>query len=102
MVGEEAQAGTDMAITAYGTPLSSITSFKYLGRVLSAAGDDWLMVFHNIWRAHQKVEQLSRVLSREGAYARALVIIYVVVLQTVILYGSETWVMTSHIRRVLG
>ena len=34
---EEARAGKEMAITSYGIPLAPVTSFKYLGRVLSAA-----------------------------------------------------------------
>ena len=34
LADEEAQAGTERKITAYGTPLAPVTSFKYLGRVL--------------------------------------------------------------------
>ena len=45
---EEVQAGTDMDITSYGIPLSPFTSFKYLGRVLSAADDNWPAVVHNL------------------------------------------------------
>ena len=41
-------------------------------------------------------------LSREGADARTSGRIYVAVVQAVMLYGSKTWVMTQHIRRVLG
>ena len=37
---------------------------------------------------------MTGVLSREGAYAKTLGHIYLEVVQTVMLYGSETWVMT--------
>ena len=59
-------------------------------------------VVHNLQRAHKKWEQLSQVLIREGADASTLGRIYVAVVQAVMLYRSETWVMTPHIRRVLG
>ena len=46
--------------------------------------------------------QLSKVLIREGAYARTLGIISVAVVHAVMFYRSEMWVMTLHIGRVLG
>ena len=36
------------AITAYGIPLAPFTSFKYLGRVLSEADNDWTAVVNNL------------------------------------------------------
>ena len=33
-LGEEARAGTEMAITAYGIPLNPFASLEYLGRVI--------------------------------------------------------------------
>ena len=56
-----------MEITVYGIPLVPVASFKYLGRVLLAADDNWPAVSHNICRAWQKWEWLSRVFIREGA-----------------------------------
>ena len=69
---EVARVGTDLLITAYGTPLSPVTSFNYLGIFLSAADNDWPSVVNNLWRAWQKWMHLTRVLSREGAYVRTL------------------------------
>ena len=40
LVLEEARAGAKTTLTAYGHPLMSVFSFKYLGRVLSALEDD--------------------------------------------------------------
>ena len=42
------------------------------------------------------------VLSREGVDARTSGRIYLVVVQSVMLYGLETWVMKSCVGRVLG
>ena len=51
LVEEEAREGTERALTAYGFPLSQVTSVKYLGRVLAEEEDDWPPVVHNFRRA---------------------------------------------------
>ena len=61
---EKAWEGAERAITAYGSPLSQITSFKYLGRVLVAEDNDWPSVVHNLWRTKKKWERLTRVFIR--------------------------------------
>ena len=99
---DEARAGTELAITAYGTPINLVTSFKYLGRVLSEADENWPAVVNNLWRARQKWVRLTRVSSREGADARTSGQIYLAVVHLVMLYRSDTWVMTPHIGRVWG
>ena len=45
---------------------------------------------------------MTYVMSREGADTWNLVQIYLEVVQSVILYGSETWFMNPLIGRVLG
>ena len=47
---EEAQEGTERALTAYGSPLSQVTSLKYLGRVLAKEDDNWTVVVCNLRR----------------------------------------------------
>ena len=56
----------------------------------------------NLQSAQQKWERLARVMEREGAYERTLGSIHVDVVHVVLMYGSETWVMTPHSGRVLG
>ena len=58
------------ALTTYGSPLSKVTSFKYLGRVLSAEDDNWTAVVRNLKCARQKWARLTRILIREGADSR--------------------------------
>ena len=41
MVEEEAQVGKELAITACGIYLAPVTYFKYLGRFLPAADENW-------------------------------------------------------------
>ena len=80
--------------TAYGIPLAPFNSFKYLGRLLLVAYKDCKAVVHNLWRSRKKWVRLFRVLIREGADARTLGRIYMALVQAVMLYGLETWLMT--------
>ena len=85
-----------------GIPLAPFDSFNYLGRIISEADDDWPAVVRNLCRVQQKWARLTRVLSREGTDDRTLVQIYLEVVQSVMLYVSETWVITPCSGRVWG
>ena len=51
---EDAQEGTEMALTVYRVPFYQVTSFKYLGRIIAAEDDNWLEVVRNLIRARNK------------------------------------------------
>ena len=99
---KESWARAEAAFTAYGIPLTPITYFRHLRRVLSENNDNWLAVLRKLRKAQRKWERLTRLLSREGSDSWTLGQIYLVVVQLVMLYRSETWVMKPRIRRVLG
>ena len=63
---EEAREMMETSLIAYGVPLSQVTSFKYIGRVLDAEDSNWPEVVRNLRRARQKWSQLTWVLNREG------------------------------------
>ena len=67
--------------------------FKYMGRVLSALENDWPAVVTKLRKAQKKWVRLLRVLGREGADDRTLGTFYMVVVQVVLIFVSETWVM---------
>ena len=91
------RAGAATVITAYGTPLASVSSFKYLERVMSALENNWTVVVRNLKKAQHKWAWLTWVLGKEGSDDRTLGRFYVAVFQTVLLYGSEIWVMAPRI-----
>ena len=64
---EESRERSSIAFRAYGQPLAMVTSFRYLGRTLTAMGDDWTGVVGNLWKERRTWARLSRVLGREGA-----------------------------------
>ena len=70
-------------------------------QVLATEDDDCPSVVRNIRHDRQKWELLTRILIREGADYKSPGQIYLTVVQSVLLYGSETWVLTPHMKRVL-
>ena len=66
MSEEEERAVTSRDFSAYGHPLEMVTSFKYLGQVISAMYNDWSELFRNMVKAREVWRSLSRILIREG------------------------------------
>ena len=57
--------------------------------------EEWPEVLRNIWRARQVWGRLGKFLRREGVYSIILAKFYRAVVQVVLLFGSETWVLTT-------
>ena len=66
-MAEEERKVTVRDFRVYGRPLEMATSFKYLGRVISATGDEWPEVVRNLAWAKTVWRRMSRILRREGA-----------------------------------
>lgn len=81
--------------------IEMVQDFRYLGHPLSANDDDWTALTWNILKAKRCWAMISRVLSREGADPRISAMFYKATVQTVLLYGAETWVITQDILQVL-
>ena len=78
-----------------------VTSFKYLGRVLLVVDDDWPMVVRNIVNTRTLWWRIPRILSREGARLRVSGFFFNAVIQSVLLFNSDSWVVTPHMDRYL-
>ena len=74
---------------------------KYLGIVLSAVDDDWTAVIRNLTKSIVVWRRMTRILSREGARLRVSGFFFEAVVQSVLLFGVETWVVTPHMGRVM-
>ena len=81
---------TSREFIAYGRPLEMATSFLYLGRVISAAENDWPAVVRNLARARTAWKRMTRILSREEAELRVYRFFFKSVVHAVILFGAET------------
>jgi hypothetical protein len=99
---EDARRAREVVLSIQGVQLKSASVFKYLGRPLSSTDDDWPAVYHNLSKARQRWTRVSRVLTREGAGVRTAASFYKAIVQSVLLYGSETWVVTPAVLKVLN
>ena len=79
-----------------------VTSFKYLGRLISAADDDWPLVAKKFPRARKVWIRMSCILSREGAAPRASGLFFKAVVQAILIFVLETWVFTPRMGKALG
>jgi hypothetical protein len=83
-----------------GTPLQSVQEFKYLGRILNENDCDDSAINQNLKRACERWGRIGRILSKKGANAKTG-IFYKTLVQSVLLYGSETWVISKQMLRML-
>ena len=92
---------SERAFEAYGEPIHNVSAFRYLGRVLTAGDDDWLLVVGNLGKAQKSWGRLSRILGREGEDPKVFGNFYKAVAQAVLLFGAETWVLTQRMEKAL-
>ena len=64
--------------------------------------EDLPEVIRNLRKARKSWDRLSRILGREGSSPRVSGMLFKEVVQAVIVFGAEAWVMTPHIGRYLG
>ena len=73
-------------------PLESVSTLPYLGRTISFNNSDWATLYQNIRNTKRRWGMMSGVLVKAGATVRARPIFYKAVVQAVLIYGSESWV----------
>ena len=90
-----------MAFEVYGKQIESVPRFTYLGRVMTAGDDDWPAVAGNLAKAQERWGRLQGILIREGATPWISGTFFKAVVQQVLLFGAETWVVTPNIEQAL-
>ena len=84
----------ERSFQAYGKPLKNVTTFKYLGRVMTSGDDNCLAVAGNSQKSRKSWGRMSRILIREGAYPKIARHFFKAVVQLVFLFRAETWFLT--------
>ena len=88
---------------AYNMPLESVTYLKYLGCIMMDLGNDWPVVVGNLLKARKTWAHLLIILWREGVNPRVRGMFFKSVVQEVLPFWAEKWVMTPpHMGRYLG
>jgi hypothetical protein len=95
------KAVRETAFNVQGMPIENVTEFKYLGRVVNNKDDDRPTVMENLKKARMKWGRISRILSKDGANPKAMASFYKAIVQSVLLYGSESWVLTLAMEKQL-
>ena len=98
----EVRDSTEMDFEVYGEQLQAVSSFKYLGRILTEGDDDWPAVAGYLGKDRKIWGRLQGILSREGATKRVLGNFFKAVVQQVLLFGAETWVVSTRLERALS
>ena len=101
-MAEEARAGMDRAIRAYGCPFTNLMAFKYFGRILTASENDWTTVVAYLRKYRRKCARIYRILGQEAAAMQMSEKFLKTVVQSVLLFGYEMWLVTPHMVRTLG
>jgi hypothetical protein len=86
------QSAEKVAFSVGDNLIENVKEFKYLGRILQSNDKDMAAVTNNLQRARTKWGQIGRILSRKGANPRSMATFYKAIVQSVLLYGSESWV----------
>ena len=97
----QAKRATSVTFTLEEQQLERVDDFCYLGRILLSNSSDWAALYKNLRKARQQWGKLVRVLKRDGASPRAFGMFYKAVVQSVLLYGVETWTLTDKMIKVL-
>ena len=69
-----------------------LTSFRYLGQVISEADKNWPAVISKFSRARAVWKWMTQILIREGAALWVSGLFFKAVVQAVIFFGLDTWV----------
>ena len=96
------EAAREESFTINGTPINRVGQFKYLGRVLEEADNDSHAIDRQLTRARLKWGRVGKVLSSQGAEPRVMGYFYKAIVQSVLLYGSESWVISIHQKQQLN
>ena len=95
------QRALEVGFTAYGEDLERVEVFKNLGRLMTMDDTDTQAIRSNLTKARKAWKMISRLLRSENMKPRVCGMFFKAVVQAVLLYGSETWVLTDSALRCL-
>ena len=99
---EELRESLGREFQAYGAPLENVKAFNYLGKVMPARDENWPEVSGNLQKARKSWGRMSQILSQEGADPKVSGHFFNAVVQAVLLFVMEKWVLNPRIERALS
>ena len=92
---EENKAAQDVGFKVGDIEMNNVSIFKYLGSPINKDNDDWMAVCYNLATARKKWGRLRTILIIETSSRKPMANFYKAVVQQVLLYGSETWTLST-------
>jgi hypothetical protein len=89
------ELGTDTEFRINNQTIENVNHFKYLGRPLTASGTDQIATNTNLQKARRVWGRISTILRQQGSNIRTSANFYKAVVQSTLLYASETWHLTD-------
>jgi exonuclease III len=96
------QEAEKITFTVNEIEIKNVNQFKYLGRILDNKDSDIPAVEKNLQKARQKWARLSRILSKESANPKVMASFYKAIIQSILLYGSESWTIAKNTMQKLN
>ena len=95
-VKQAAQARADnVCFMVNGKQIERVNQFRYLGRIFDAHDDDRMCIQDNLRKARQRWNAIAKILKVEGSNAKTMATFYLTIVQAVLLYGADSWVVTK-------
>ena len=102
MAEEELRKSSERDFHPYREPLETVMSFKYLGNFFMAGDEDWPEVAGNLQKARKIGVRMTRILIRERAHLKISGHFFKAVVQAVLIFGSEKWILNPRMERALS
>jgi hypothetical protein len=99
---ETARVALAQSFMACGDKLERVEVFKYLGWLLAYNDNDTQAMRGNLKKARKSWGQVSCILRAENASPKDCGVFYKAIVQTVLLFGSETWKLSPLSLKSLG
>ena len=90
-----------MVIKVNLNPLEAAILFLHLRRTITYNNSDWAELHRNLRKSHGIWGMIVKVIGKTGRPIKVQVMMYKVVFQAVLLYGSEIWVLEDAMMMVL-
>ena len=91
----EEQKSRTVKICVNGEEIRRVDNFDNLGRIVSKKGDDSKVIEANLKKARRKWAMFKRLLTREDTSWRVMEYFYKAIVQSILLYAAETWVISE-------
>ena len=95
-------AATNVKFNINGEEINTVKSFKYLGRMITDTDNDFEAIMLQLKKARMTWGRIGKIIKKKtNGNAKTMAIFYKVIIQSVLLYGSESWVITKHAHKKL-